>query len=139
MILRNKHIFIVEDNLSNRIVFQKSLNRQGAQVIFERWGRDTLYTLQNTAAVDLIVLDLMLADGISGFDVFDEIRTLPEISTVPVIAVSAMDAALAIPRTRAQGFAAFIAKPIDSHRFPEQIAAILAGETIWDSGATMSP
>ena len=134
MILKEKRIFIVEDNMQNRLVFQMSLIRHGASVDFERWGRDTLYHLQNLSRVDLIVLDLMLADDVSGFDIFDKIRALPKYNTVPIIAVSAMDPSIAIPKTRKQGFSGFIAKPIDATQFPKQIASIIAGEAVWSVG-----
>lgn len=134
MILKDKRIFIVEDNMQNRLIFQMALIRQGASVDFERWGRDTLYHIQNTSRIDLIVLDLMLADGVSGFDIFDQIRALPKYNAVPIIAVSAMDPSIAIPKTRAQGFSGFIAKPIDNVLFPKQLASIIEGEKVWSVG-----
>lgn len=136
MLLKDKHIFIVEDNLQNRVIFQIGLVRQGAIVEFERWGRNTIHQLQRMNQVDLIILDLMLADGMSGFDLYDEIRTMPKLASVPVIAVSAMDPSIAIPQVRARGFAGFIAKPIDNHEFPKQLASIIDGERVWYTGST---
>jgi len=134
MILKDKRIFIVEDNMQNRLVFQMALIRHGASVDFERWGRDTMYHLQNVSRVDLIVLDLMLAEGITGFDIFDQIRALPKYDTVPIIAVSAMDPSIAIPKLKKQGFSGFIAKPIDNVQFPKQLACIIKGEHVWSVG-----
>ncbi|MCA0457739.1 MAG: response regulator [Chloroflexi bacterium] len=134
MILKDKRIFIVEDNMQNRLIFQMALIRQGASVDFERWGRDTLYHLQNMSHIDLIILDLMLADGISGLDLFDQIRQVPKYSALPIIAVSAMDPSIAIPKTRAKGFSGFIAKPIDNILFPKQLVSILNGEKVWSVG-----
>ena len=134
MILKDKRIFIVEDNMQNRLVFQMALIRHGASVDFERWGRDTMYHLQNVSRVDLIVLDLMLAEGITGFDIFDQIRALPKYDTVPIIAVSAMDPSIAIPKLKKQGFSGFIAKPIDNVQFPKQLASIIKGEHVWSVG-----
>jgi CheY-like chemotaxis protein len=138
MILKEKRIFIVEDNMQNRLVFQMTLIRHGASVDFERWGRDTLYHLQNLSRVDLIVLDLQLAEGVTGFDIFDKIRGLPKYDAVPIIAVSAMDPSIAIPKTKKQGFSGFIAKPIDNTQFPTQIASIIAGESVWSVGERMA-
>ena len=131
MILKNKRIFIVEDNMQNRLIFQMALIRQGASVDFERWGKDTLYRLLGVSRVDLIVMDLMLADGISVFEIFDKIRDLPKYNSVPIVAVSAMDPSQAIPKTRKQGFSGFIPKPIDDIQFPKQIAKIMNGESVW--------
>ena len=134
MLLYGKHIFIVEDNPQNRVIFKMALVRHGASVDFERRGHDSVHHLRETEQVDLIILDLMLAEGVSGFDVFDEIRQLPACANTPIIAVSAMDAAFAVPKVRALGFAGFIAKPIDNHLFPQQVARIIGGEQLWFTG-----
>ena len=138
MLLTQKHIFIVEDSRQNRVVFKMALSRHGAEVEFERWGHDSIQRLKEFPQVDLIILDLMLAYGISGFDVFDEIRALPRFEQVPIIAVSAMDPAVAIPKVRSKGFAGFIAKPIDISLFPEQIARIMNGERLWATAVAPS-
>jgi CheY-like chemotaxis protein len=136
MLLAGKSIFIVEDNLQNRLVFQMALVRHGAVVEFERWGRNTLasLTIQGQKQFDVICLDLMLAHDVSGFDVFSQIRALPAFDQVPIVAVSAMDAAIAVPKARALGFSGFITKPINSNLFPKQLAKVMAGEKIWHSG-----
>ena len=134
MILKDKRIFIVEDSMQNRLVFQMALIRHGASVDFERWGRDALSRLQNVSRVDLIILDLMWADGITGFDIFDQIRKLPKYQSVPIVAVSAMDASIAIPKTQKHGFSGFIAKPIDNAQFAKQLASIIAGQAVWSMG-----
>jgi len=131
MLLSNKHIFIVEDNPQNRVIFQMSLIRDGAIVEFERWGRDAVSRLEDAPRTDLIVMDLMLAHGVSGFDLFKQVRLLPQFAAVPIVAVSAMDFAIAAPKARAMGFSGFISKPIDNYLFPQQIAAVLQGESVW--------
>ncbi|MEO8608008.1 MAG: response regulator [Chloroflexota bacterium] len=134
MLLKGKHIFIVEDNMQNRVIFQMSFIRHGAVVDFERRGRETLARLNELAEVDLIILDLMLAEGVSGFDLYDEIRALPKFAKTPIVAVSAMDPGIAIPKTLSKGFSGFIAKPIDNHLFPKQILKIIEGEPLWYAG-----
>jgi CheY-like chemotaxis protein len=134
MLLKGKRIFIVEDNIQNRIVFQMAMVLQGAQIEFERWGKDAVAHLKGFKDVDLIILDLMLYHGISGYDIFDDIRKLPEYDKVPIIAVSASEPAIAIPKTQQKGFSGFIAKPIDDTLFPRQLVQIIAGEKIWYAG-----
>jgi CheY-like chemotaxis protein len=134
MILQGKNIFIVEDNQQNRVVFQMSLIRHGATVEFERCGRDTVYALSGKLHIDLICLDLMLAHNVSGFDLFQQIRAIPSYNNIPIVAVSAMDPAIAVPKVRALGFSGFIAKPINNQLFPKQLAKLLAGESVWHMG-----
>jgi CheY-like chemotaxis protein len=134
LLLSDKHIFIVEDNLENRVVFQMCLIRHGANVEFERWGRDAVRRLKTLSQVDLIVLDLMLKDGKSGLELCDEIRRLPKFANIPVVAVSAMDPSIAIPLTREKGFDGFIAKPIDIKLFPKQLQSLIEGQQVWYYG-----
>jgi CheY-like chemotaxis protein len=134
MQLKNKLIFIVEDNAQNRVVFQMALVTTGARVEFERWGKDAVSRLENFRSVDLIILDLMLSNGTSGYDIFNEIRALPNYAAVPIIAVSAAEPAVALPKTREMGFCGFIAKPIDDDLFPRQIEQVLAGAKVWYAG-----
>jgi CheY-like chemotaxis protein len=134
MLLKNKHIFIAEDNSQNRIIFQMMLVRQGAKIYFERWGDDAIFRLHTMPQCDLIILDLSLAAGISGYDIFKQIRAAPEFDGVPIVAVSATDPSQGIPKTREMGFAGFIAKPIDDALFPKQLLSIINGEHIWYAG-----
>ncbi len=133
-LLANKRIFIVEDNLANRAIEQMILERNGAKTAIERYGTETIERLQAFAPVDIIIMDLMLPDGVSGFDVTDEIRKHEAFADVPVVAVSASDPAETVPIAKKKGFAGFISKPIDFDQFPKQIARILDGEAVWFEG-----
>lgn len=132
--LRGKHFFIVEDNALNRVVYQMTLVPQGVLIDFERWGKDSLVALKLCPVVDLIILDLMLHNNVSGFDIFAQIRAIPQYDPVPIVAVSAAEPSIAIPRAKELGFSGYISKPIDEALFPDQISRILAGEQIWHDG-----
>ncbi len=134
MLLKGKRIFVVEDNMLNRVVVKIILVKHGAEVEFERAGEETVRRLRQFGKADLVIMDLMLPSGISGYSLCEQIHAQPDYAELPVVAVSAADPATAITRTRDAGFAGFIAKPIDDKLFPEQVAAIMAGENIWYSG-----
>lgn len=132
-VLHNKHIFIVEDDPLNRLVYRLALTKAGATIEFDSGGANAVPLLQKIAPVDMIILDLMLARGYTGYNIFQTIRALPQFATTPIIAVSATDASKGIIRAQAEGFNGFIAKPIDSDLFPSQLAQIMAGVPIWES------
>jgi len=134
MSLKGKRIFIVEDNAQNRVIYQMILMRTGAVVDFDRWGADTLWHLEGCGTVNLIILDLMLPKGESGFDIFEKIRAVPDYQNIPIIAVSAADPSVAIPKAQEMGFAGFIAKPVDEGLFSKQLDHIVSGGEIWDTG-----
>ena len=131
--LIGKKIFILEDNSMNRIVFRISLITQGALVEFDIWGRETIEKITKYNP-DLIILDLMLPNGESGYTVFQQIREHSEYDNIPIVAISASEPAIALPKTKKMGFSGFIAKPIDESIFPQQMAKILEGEAIWSAG-----
>lgn len=131
--LRGKRVFVVEDNLENRIITRLALVKTGVSLEFDIWGRETLKNLSKFMPVDLIIMDLMLPGGMTGYQLFDEIRAMPAFARVPVVAVSASDAG-AISRCRGQGFSGYIAKPIDDELFPEQIARLINHEQVWYAG-----
>ena len=136
-LLENKRIFVVEDNLQNRVIFQILLTGEGVRLDFDRWGRDTVARLQGFAPVDLIIMDLMLGGGVTGYDIFDQIRTFPAFAQTPIVAVSAADPAVAIPKVQEKGFNGFIAKPVDDTLFAQQLLSIIQGEPVWYAGGSM--
>lgn len=133
MQLDQKHIFVVEDNPLNRMVYTVILHHLNIIAQFDRWGRHTLDQL-DVFHPDLIILDLMLPSAATGFRVFEEIHADPRYAHVPIIAVSAYEPSIAIPRCQTLGFAGFIAKPIIEEKFAVQLEHILRGEPVWDAG-----
>ena len=131
MYLQGKSIFIVEDSAINQIVFQVILRPHGARVEFERWSGNVLWHLQRLENIDLIILDLRLFGGFSGYELFTVLRQLPLVKHIPIVAVSAVEPREGIAKAKALGFSGFISKPIREEVFASQLAAILQGEQIW--------
>jgi len=131
--LRGKRIFIVEDNSMNRVVYKMALMLSGAALQFDHRGDETLGHLQ-TCKPDLIILDLMLPRGNSGFNIFEGIRQIPELRSIPIVAISASDPGVALMKCREMGFTGFIAKPIEEDLLPDQIERLMRGEQVWYVG-----
>jgi CheY-like chemotaxis protein len=135
MNLSGKRIFLVEDNQGNAAIIQLLLEQERAVVLRGRWGGlDTLNLLEKHLPIDIILMDLMLPNGITGYDVFDEIRARPGMENIPIIAVSASDYSTAIPQTQAKGFNGFIAKPLAFNLFASQVRDVLDGKSVWYNG-----
>jgi CheY-like chemotaxis protein len=138
MLLGGKRIFIVEDNSLNRVVYNMTLRLEGAWLEFDRWGFEAAAKLRTNEKWDLIILDLMLSRNISGFDIFEQIREMPQHNATPIVAISASEPETAIARARKLGFAGFIAKPVDEALLVRQIASLIAGEQVWYDGTTVN-
>ncbi|MCP4428091.1 MAG: response regulator [Chloroflexi bacterium] len=133
MILNGKTIFLLEDDPVNFSVILTIMRRHGAATIHDHWGDTTLARLlDNSYLIDLILLDLMLPGKISGYDVFDAIKATPELSDVPIVAVTASDPDVEMPKTKAKGFNGYISKPINRYKFPKQLNQVLNGVDVWE-------
>lgn len=131
MALKDKHVFLVEDNIGNLTITKTLLEAHGAVVATHRSGNDVLPHLKNFMPVDLIILDLMLPSGVTGYDIFSLIRGQPEYDGIPIIAMSVIDRSKVLPEVRKRGFSGYIGKPINFQEFPKQISEIIAGGQIW--------
>jgi CheY-like chemotaxis protein len=129
--LEGKRIFIVEDNPMNMAVNTASLKHSGAIIIQDPWQTTTVTQVVQRLPIDVVLLDLMLHHDMSGYDTFDQIKAHPKLAHIPIIAVSAADPGIEIPRTQEKGFAGFIGKPVKPHWFAKQIASCIRGEAIW--------
>ncbi len=81
---------------------------------------------------DVIFLDLNLPKT-TGYAILKQIRADELLKNTLVIAVTAQDADLEIPRCKAAGFDGYIGKPISRTRFPRQLNRILNKEPVWET------
>lgn len=129
--LQGKRILIVEDNMTNMVVYAAVLKQTGATVIEDYWNTDTINNLLRHLPIDIILMDLMLRFDLSGYDIYDKLQRYPELADIPVVAVSAADPGIEIPKAKEKGFRGFIGKPIRPYLFSRQIAACMNGEEVW--------
>ncbi len=138
MLLQDKVVFLVEDDPVNLAVIRTLLQKEGAQVPFDPVGARTIPQLlemltRSNSRVDLVLLDLKLLHGISGYEVLKAIRGQPSLSQLRVVAFTGADPEEEIPKAQAAGFDGYIAKPIARHRFIQDLGLILDGEPVWRS------
>ncbi|MDJ0754956.1 MAG: response regulator [Ardenticatenaceae bacterium] len=131
MLLKDKRVFVVEDDPSNLAVISSILKNNGAYISYDQWGDTTLDKLRDMTRVDIILLDLMLPGGGSGYDVFEAIRVVPELADIPIVVVTASDPDIEMSKARDKGLNGYISKPLNRLQFPKQIAAVLNGEEVW--------
>lgn len=134
MKLKDKRIFIVEDNVANLAVFSTLLRKEGAEIFQDSWNTGTVNLLNKHLPIDLILLDIMLNKGRSGYELFQEFQQDIRLNFIPVVGISSLDPELEIPKAKKLGFAGFISKPIQTAYFVDQILACLNGQKVWDVG-----
>ena len=130
-VLEGKVAFVLEDDVNNLAIISSILSRCGIEVLFDTWGKETPYQIKKFMPVDIILMDMMLPRGVSGYDVFDAIKDTPGLADIPIVAVTAMDPGTEIQKARDKGFAGYLSKPIRTRTLAKAILRILDGEEVW--------
>jgi CheY-like chemotaxis protein len=121
---RPSTILVVEDEHDTNELLCRLLERNGHQCRGVEVGTRAL-ALASEMHPSAILLDLMLPD-ISGFDVYEKLRTTGPLKHVPVIVVSAMDNEDARRRCQDLGADAYLTKPFLPDRLVNELRGVLA-------------
>jgi two-component system, cell cycle response regulator len=123
-----KKILVVEDNEANRILMRQILTYHGYEVLEAADGAAGL-KMARQHMPDLILLDLQMP-VMGGLAVIRELRKIPELSKLKVIAVTSF--AMKGDREKAleAGFDEYVTKPIDTRKFVEIVKNFLPGENL---------
>ena len=108
--IKNWVVLIVDDDVDNLNVAEKILTFYGAQVHTADNGRSGLEKLQEIGKPNTILLDLSMPD-MDGWEMLKKIREDKELSSLPVIAVTAHAMPEDKERAEKAGFDGYIAKP----------------------------
>lgn len=130
-LLEGRKIFILEDDVNNLAVITSMLRRYGATIYFDSWGVETAQTIKAFMPIDVILLDIHLPNNVTGYDVFDHIKKIPELADIPIVAVTASDPDREMKKAKEKGFNGYISKPIRTKSFIRSLLAILNGDEVW--------
>lgn len=122
---------IIDDNTMNLSTLRLLLEKEGLNTVTLINPGHLESILGDLEDIQVMFLDLEFPNH-SGFELVSEFKAMPQFDGVPIIAYSVHISEL--NEVRAAGFEGFIGKPLDVHKFPEQLEAILSGEKIWDVG-----
>ena len=126
--MRSLLILVVEDNVKNLKLVRDVLEYAGHEVVVAETGERSLELVRRQVP-DLVLMDLQLP-GIDGTETLWQLRELPGMSEVPVVAVTAF--AMRADRDRAlqNGFDGFVEKPISVRALPEQVEQFVRKERL---------
>lgn len=118
-----KKILVVEDNSLNMKLMYDLLTAHGYDVLQAGEGMQGI-EMARTSRPDLILLDIQLPD-VSGLQVSQWLKQDDDLSTIPVIAVTAFAMKGDEEKIRAAGCDAYIAKPIAARNLLESLRSFL--------------
>ncbi len=116
-------ILYIEDNAGNRMLVRRILMVEDYEV-FEAEDGPTGIEVALREQPDLILMDMNLPD-VDGYEMTRRMREIPELQSVPIIAMTANVMRGDREKTLQAGCNGYIPKPIDVDELPYQISRFL--------------
>jgi two-component system cell cycle response regulator DivK len=117
------HILYIEDSPENRLLVRRVLGAEGYVIEEAEDGYSGLEAARRSKP-SLILLDINLPE-LDGYEMVDRLRAIPDLSDVPIIALTANVMKGDRERALEAGCDGYIQKPIDVDSLPKQVASFL--------------
>jgi CheY-like chemotaxis protein len=117
-------ILVVEDNDANKLLASAVLEREGYTVEVAGSSEEALERLSANVP-DLILMDVQLP-GRDGLSLTRQLKGDPATAGIPIVALTALAMAGDRERTLEAGCLGYIAKPIDTRTFAEEVRKFLS-------------
>ncbi|WP_072013871.1 PhnD/SsuA/transferrin family substrate-binding protein [Myxosarcina sp. GI1] len=127
---QKKHILVVDDKEENRLVLQNMLQPLGFEITLAEDGQKEI-DLALKIKPDCILTDLVMPVK-TGFEAVKEIRNLPAIKDVVIIAISANVLDLDVQKSQIMGCDLFLPKPVDESKLLTILQEYLQLEWIYE-------
>jgi two-component system, cell cycle response regulator DivK len=118
-----QRILVVEDTEDNRQIVRDLLSSVGYELIEAVDGAEGVAMAQSQHP-DLILMDIQLP-GMDGYEATRQIRAVPELAGVPIIAVTSYALSGDEAKTRAAGCDGYVAKPFSPRHLLAKIREFL--------------
>jgi two-component system cell cycle response regulator DivK len=116
-------ILVVEDDLDNQDVIRRMLEMTGHVVTIAHNGSEGLKVVQELRP-DLIMMDMSMPE-LDGWTLTQIIKANPELSSIPIIAVTSHAMREDQKRAKEVGCDAYMSKPIDYFKLNEMVQRYL--------------
>ncbi|MFC9507008.1 HAMP domain-containing protein, partial [Streptomyces sp. NPDC057002] len=137
-ILAGRRVLIVDDDIRNVFALTHVLGRVGMTVLYAENGREGIETLERSADVELVLMDIMMPE-MDGYETISAIRRAPRWTGLPIVALTAK----AMPGDReksiARGANDYVPKPVDIDRLLTVVCELLDPENLEDPAEETRP
>jgi CheY-like chemotaxis protein len=110
--LAGRQVLIVDDDLRNIFALSSVLERHQMSVLFAENGREGIELLESGAAVDIVLMDVMMPE-MDGYDTTRAIRRVKRFESLPIITLTAKAMKGDREKCLAAGASDYITKPVD--------------------------
>jgi two-component system alkaline phosphatase synthesis response regulator PhoP len=119
-----KTILIIEDEPDIRSFIARVLELEGHTVLEAGDGTRGMEIIRKNV-VDLVLLDLRLP-GLDGWSILRDIKRNPDLSTIPVVVLTAIAESIQRKKTLRMGATSYLIKPLSAHSLSRTIAGVLS-------------
>ena len=110
--LAGKRILIVDDDIRNIYSLTSVLEARGASVLHAERGQEGIELLEANPEIDVALIDIMMPE-MEGYETMRRIRSIPQISKIPLVAVTAKAMMGDRQKCLDAGASDYVAKPVD--------------------------
>ena len=118
--LAGRKVLIVDDDMRNIFALSTVLEEHDMHIASADNGRDAIRTLQSDPGVEIVLMDIMMPE-MDGMETMREIRKVPSLKNLPIVAVTAKAMKGDREKCIEAGAWDYLSKPVD----PEQLLAVL--------------
>lgn len=127
-------ILVVDDNEDNRYTLIRRLKRDGYENVAEAADGQAGLDLLDTKPFDLVLLDIMMP-GMSGYEVLEQIKSDPDLRSIPVIMISALDEMDSVVKCIELGAEDYLNKPFNPTLLRARVGSSLEKKRMRDHEA----
>jgi CheY-like chemotaxis protein len=110
--LAGAKVLIVDDDIRNIYSLTSVLESHDVEVLHAERGRDGILILEQTPGIDVALIDIMMPE-MDGYETMQQVRKLPALANLPLIAVTAKAMKGDRQKCLDAGASDYIAKPVD--------------------------
>ncbi|WP_010583405.1 HAMP domain-containing protein [Schlesneria paludicola] len=119
-ILDGRKVLIVDDDMRNIFALSTVLEEYNMIIRSADNGRDAISILEEDSGIDIVLMDIMMPE-MDGMETMREIRKIPRLKNLPIVAVTAKAMKGDREKCMEAGAWDYLSKPVD----PERMLAVL--------------
>jgi HAMP domain-containing protein/signal transduction histidine kinase/DNA-binding response OmpR family regulator len=123
-VLTNKNVLVVDDDMRNIFALSSVLEEHGMNVLSVNNGRDAIKLLSENTSVHIVLMDIMMPE-MDGMETIREVRKIPQLKNLPIIAVTAKAMKGDREKCIEAGAWDYLAKPVDTNKMLSVLRAWL--------------
>jgi len=122
-----KRILIVDDDPDIVELMADILSMEGYEVSFAPSGEESLELLKQ-GRPDLILLDIMMPNGMDGWETLEHIRSNEQYSDIPVVMVTAKQPTFRVAQTKAKLIDGYLVKPFTPAALIQMVSEVFSSQ-----------